>query len=86
MTVPDSVKRFTSSTRRARLRARAVWAFVLAGIGFSASLVGLVQYARSGAVAIRPGRDPFVGGAAIEVLLAALFVSTGLLLYGMILR
>lgn len=49
-----------------RLRARARWAFSLAGVCFAATLAGLVQYAFSGAVSIRPGHDAISGSTALE--------------------
>ena len=79
----------TSSTRggsRSRLRARALWAFILAGIGFVAIGIGLVQYALSGTVSIRPGQEPVGGMRAIEELAAIAFVSAAFLGYGLVLR
>lgn len=86
MTLPHGVNQFPVSARKAALRARAAWAFVIAVIGLSAAVVGLVQYVASGAVSIRPGRDALVGVPAIEALIALSLVSTGFLICGLIIR
>jgi len=56
-----------------RLRAQAVWAFVLAGISTGGVVVGVFQYFILGAVFVRPGHAPAEGRDAIEMLL---FLST----------
>ena len=56
---------------------QARWSFIIAGIGFIGTLVGIVQYLYSGEVSIRPGVAPVAGQAALGFLLG-LFVSSAL--------
>jgi hypothetical protein len=74
------------ASRAPGLRARALWAFVLAGVGLSATAIGIVQYMRSGVVSIRPGRDPLAGSAAVEALVVLFVISAGFAVFGLFLR
>jgi uncharacterized membrane protein YidH (DUF202 family) len=69
-----------------RLRARALWAFILSGIGLVATVVGLAQLLLSGAVSICPGREAVVGRDAVGEIVALFLVSTCFLGYGFFAR
>lgn len=84
MASPDSQAR--RSRKHGRLRARALWAFVLGAIVLGAALAGLVQYVRSDALSVGMGGESFRGIAAVEALVALFLVSSGFLAVGLILR
>jgi hypothetical protein len=52
-------------TKAQRWRSRAVWAFIIGGIGYSGCVLGLVQYMMTGSVSIRIGHEPVEGETAI---------------------
>jgi hypothetical protein len=54
---------------------QALWSFIIAGVGFTGTLMGTVQYVYSGEVSTRPGVLPVAGQAALGLLLG-LFVGS----------
>lgn len=76
----------TAASTSARLRARALWAFVVAAIGIGGTLVGLAQYVLSGSVSIRLGHGPVQGSDAAAELIVLLLTSLGFAAVGMVLR
>ena len=79
-------KASSESSRRHRLRLRALWSFVIAGVGFMGVLLGVVQYLYLGEVSIRPGVLPVSGRAALEYLLGLLLGSAVFAILGIIFR
>lgn len=65
---------------------QALWCFIVAGIGFVGTLVGVVQYLYSGEVSIRPGVPPVFGQAALEFLLGFFLISAAFAGLGIIFR
>jgi hypothetical protein len=76
----------SSSARAQRLRSQALWAFLIAGIGLGAALVGFAQYAYSGEVSVRPGRAPLIGSVALQSPLALFLASSAFAACGFVLR
>jgi hypothetical protein len=52
-------------TKAQRWRSRAVWAFIIGGIGYSGCVLGLAQYLMTGNISIRIGHEPVEGETAI---------------------
>ena len=75
--------RIKKSMQKMHSRSRALWAFILAAIGFSGTVIGLVQYLSSGIVSIRPGHDMVSGSDAMELLITLTLVSCGFLGIGL---
>lgn len=69
-----------------RLRSRALWAFLVAGIVLGATLVGVVQYLASGHVSVRPGYSPVDGSDALALLVALSCVGLVFTICGFVLR
>lgn len=76
----------SESSRRHRLRLRALWSFFVAGVGFMGVLVGIVQYLYLGEVSIRPGVLPVSGRSALEYLLGLSLGSAVFAILGIIFR
>lgn len=74
------------SRRIHRLRAQALWAFLVAGVGLGATLVGAVQYLASGRVSVRPGHSPLDGSDALELLGVLFLVSSLFAICGFVFR
>jgi uncharacterized membrane protein YidH (DUF202 family) len=74
------------SSKVPRLRAQALWAFLVSGIGLLATVVGLAQLLLSGAVSIRPGRESLVGSDAVEELIILFLVSACFAAFGFFAR
>jgi hypothetical protein len=70
-------------TKAQRWRSRAAWVFVIGGVGYSACVVGLVQYWMTGKVSIRSGHESLEGETAILQLvflgsISSLFCTLGI--------
>ena len=55
----------SNGTKAQRWRNRAVWAFIIGGIGYSACVLGFVQYLMTGNVSIRIGHESVDGETAM---------------------
>jgi hypothetical protein len=63
-------------TKAQRWRSRGAWAFIIGGIGYSACVLGLVQYWMTGKVSIRLGHESVEGETAILQLIFIASISS----------
>lgn len=81
-----SPKSRSQPSRRQRLRAQALWSFVIAGVGFIGVVAGVIQYLFSSQVSIRSGVQAVSGQAAFGSLLGLSLVSAAFAVLGMFFR
>lgn len=80
---PDQAKLMRTNHKA---RSRALWAFIVGGIGLLAALIGFVQYLILGEVFIRPDHDPLKGATALESLAFLSLSSVCCIGYGLFLQ